>query len=112
MNKMTMKMSAVLSLAAGVILLQPVASQADDLFQLAWRGHSYARGANGDVVRSDFSEQDLINKVAQDNGLNPATLVFVYRVAAHDTAVVRASTGAFVADVIQFGLPNIGNSLN
>jgi len=52
-------------------------------------------------VAVQFTEQDFVNKVAQDNGLDPSTLVFVYRPDRRDTVVVRASNGAFIADVIQ-----------
>jgi hypothetical protein len=100
MKKTTTKMRALLAVAAGVVLLQPLASKADVLYQMAWRGHYYARGSNGDVVRFDFSEQDLINVVARNNNLNAANLRFVYRPNKHDTAVVQLN-GAFVADVIQ-----------
>src|SRR5947209_16565375 len=100
MKKTTTKIRALLALAAGVVLLQPLASKADVLYQMAWRGHYYVLGSNGDVVRVDFSEQDLINVVAKNNGLDPGSLFFVYRPNKHDTAVVR-SNGAFVADVIQ-----------
>jgi hypothetical protein len=81
-------------------LVQPLALHADDLFRLTWHGKVYTSGAGGVVIKS-VSEKDFVQKVAQDNGLDPATLVFVYRPDKHDTAVVRASDGAFVADVLQ-----------
>lgn len=83
------------------ILATQVASQADDLFQLFWRGTYYTKNDTGHIIAVDFTEQDFVNKVAQDNGLDPATLVFVYRPDRRDTVVVRAATGAFIADVIQ-----------
>ena len=76
-------------------------SQADDLFQLYWRGTYYTKNDSGHIIAVDFTEQDFVNKVAQDNGLDPSTLVFVYRPNRRDTVVVRASTGQFIADVIQ-----------
>jgi hypothetical protein len=83
-------------------LLAPAfTSQADDLFQLFWRGTYYAKNDTGHIVARQFTEQEFVNKVAQDNGLDPSSLVFVYRADKRDTAVVRASDGAFIADVIQ-----------
>jgi hypothetical protein len=98
---MFMKPGDILKLGLILGVLQPLVSQADDLFQLSWRGVSYSTGPNGQVVTKPVSERDFIEKVASDNSLDPRQLVFVYRPDKHDTAVVMASTGAFVADVIQ-----------
>jgi hypothetical protein len=75
-------------------------ASADDLFRLYWRGTYYTTNATGHIVARSFSEQDFVNQVAQDNGLDPSTCIFVYRPDRRDTVVVR-SNGAFVADVIQ-----------
>ncbi|HVV00626.1 MAG TPA: hypothetical protein VHH88_04645 [Verrucomicrobiae bacterium] len=74
---------------------------ADDLFRMTWRGTKYSVGANGKIVAKSFSERDFVNQVAVVNSLNPKALVFVYRPDKHDTAVVNAADGSFVADVIQ-----------
>jgi hypothetical protein len=74
---------------------------ADDLFRLFWRGTYYTKNGSGRIVAVHFTEQDFVNKVAQDNGLDPSTLVFVYRPDRRDTVVVRAANGQFIADVIQ-----------
>lgn len=84
-----------------LILTMASAANADDLFQLFWRGTYYATGPTGHIIAVSFTEQDFVNKVAHDNGLNPSTLVFVYRPDRRDTVVVRASDGQFIADVIQ-----------
>jgi len=86
--------------------------QADDLFKLSWRGTAYTTDGNGNVVAKTATEKDFIQKVATDNGLDPKSLVFVYRADKHDTAVVDASTGAFVADVIQmeYNFTDVSNS--
>jgi len=96
-----MKRHAIVVLAAAVTLTAGMMSQADDLFQLFWRGTYYTKNDTGHIVAVSFTEQDFVNKVAQDNGLDPSTLVFVYRADKRDTAVVRVSDGAFIADVIQ-----------
>jgi hypothetical protein len=96
-----MNRKASVVLAAAVSLIAALNSSADDLFQLFWRGTYYAKNDTGHIVAVSFTEQDFVNKVAQDNGLDPSTLVFVYRADKRDTAVVRASDGAFIADVIQ-----------
>ncbi len=88
----------------GVLLLlslTTISSQADDLFKLFWRGTYYTKDATGHIIAVNFTEQDFVNKVAQDNGLDASTLVFVYRPNRRDTVVVNASTGQFIADVIQ-----------
>jgi hypothetical protein len=86
--------------AAGLGLFQTPRASADDLFQLFWRGTYYTKNASGHIIAVPFTEQDFVNKVAQDNGLDPSGLIFVYRPDRRDTVVVR-SNGAFVADVIQ-----------
>jgi hypothetical protein len=91
------KLGSVLILVLGSTL----AAQADDLFRLFWRGTYYTKNDTGHIIAVNFTEQDFVNKVAQDNGLNPAGLVFVYRPDRRDTVVVRASNGQFIADVIQ-----------
>jgi hypothetical protein len=88
-------------LLSASLLAPGLTAQADDLFQLFWRGTFYTKNDTGHIVARQFTEQDFVNKVAQDNGLDPSSLVFVYRPDKRDTAVVRASNGSFIADVIQ-----------
>lgn len=95
-----MKLRISLLVALGLGLFQTSRAQADDLFQLYWRGTYYTTNSSGHIIAVPFTEQDFVNKVAQDNGLDPSGLVFVYRPNRRDTVVVR-SNGAFVADVIQ-----------
>src|SRR5262249_42124262 len=96
-----MKKSITKGLIAALMLTAAVTSQADDLFQLFWRGTYYTKNDTGHIIAVSFTEQDFVNKVGQDNGLDPSTLVFVYRPDRHDTVVVRASDGKFIADVIK-----------
>jgi len=96
-----MKKIPKLALISALTLAAGLTASADDLFQLFWRGTYYTKNDTGHIVAVDFTEQDFVNKVAQDNGLDPSTLVFVYRPDRRDTVVVRASTGQFIADVIQ-----------
>src|SRR5215469_2948012 len=96
-----MKKYSRLASVSALILATTLSSQADDLFQLFWRGTYYTKNSTGHIVAVNFTEQDFVNKVAQDNGLDPSTLVFVYRPDRRDTVVVRASSGQFIADVIQ-----------
>src|SRR5215470_4528818 len=96
-----MKMNTWLAAVMAVALIFPMSSRADDLFQMFWRGTIYTKNASGHIIAFGFTEQDFVNKVAQDNGLDPASLVFVYRPDKRDTAVVRSSNGQFIADVIQ-----------
>jgi hypothetical protein len=81
--------------------MQPLLGNADDLYRLTWRGSVYTTDASGQLVTRLATEKDFIQKVANDNGLDPKSLAFVYRPNKHDTAVVDAATGAFIADVIQ-----------
>jgi hypothetical protein len=94
-------LNRILWIGVALGLLQSMTVHADDLFQMVWRGKAYAAGSQGQIVAHPFTEKDFITRVATDNGLDPRTLVFVYRPLKHDTAVVRASDGAFIADVIQ-----------
>ena len=70
-------------------------------FQLSWRGTFYTTNALGAITPGSFSDRDFVQTVALNTGLDPRTLVFVYRAVKHDTAVVRLADGAFVADVLQ-----------
>ncbi len=96
-----MKMRLVLAVIAASSFIQPLSTKADDLFQMFWRGTYYKNDSTGHIIAVQFTEQDFVDQIAQNNGLNPADLVFVYRPKKHDTAVVRASNGQFIADVIQ-----------
>ncbi len=94
---------------------QPLVSNAQN-FQLFWRGRYYTTNANGTIRSGALTEQNFINKVAADNNLDPSKLAFVYRADKRDTAVVWASNGQFVADVLQMvagdstsGYVDIGN---
>jgi hypothetical protein len=100
---MIMKTRTILALALGLALVHPSSANADDLFQMFWRGTFYVTDANGNLFHAPFTEQSFINRVAKDNGLDPSTLLFVYRADKRDTAVVAAN-GKFIADVIQIGL--------
>jgi hypothetical protein len=95
-----MKLRTGLALLLSFGLFLAWTSRADDLFQLYWRGTYYTTNATGHIIALHFTEQDFVNQIALDNGLDPATCVFVYRPNKRDTVVVR-SNGAFVADVIQ-----------
>ena len=96
-----MKLRIVLLLIIAVGALNPLGSKADDLFQMFWHVNCYQKAANGRIAVRKLTEQDFVNEIAQNNNLNPADLVFVYRPNKHDTAVVRKADGGFVADVIQ-----------
>lgn len=80
--------------------LQSSNLRADDLFQMFWRGTYYTTNSTGHISAVHFSEQDFVNQVAQSSGLNPSTLVFVYRPQKRDAAVVQ-NNGAPVASVVQ-----------
>src|ERR1051326_5044035 len=96
----SMKMSMMLKLAIGLGVFGAMACRADDWFKLSWHGTVYYTSASGQVVSRSFTEKDFIKNVADNNGLDPKTLVFVYRPNSHDTVVVQPSTGWF-ADIIQ-----------
>jgi hypothetical protein len=80
--------------------LQSTAVRADDLFQLFWRVNCYTTNSTGHIISVGFSEQNYVNQVAQNNGLDPSQLVLVYRPRKRDAAVVRTD-GTFIASVIQ-----------
>src|SRR6266436_1619405 len=96
----SMKTRSWLLVGTAVASLLATSLRADDLFQLSWHGTYYAKDSSGHIVAVRFTEQDLVNQVAQNNGLDPSQLVFVYRPNKRDTAVVR-SNGAFVATVFE-----------
>src|SRR5882762_1916262 len=103
MKNRTMKMNKAsgIKTTLALALIGPLVANGDDLFRMTWRGTSYTTGANGQVVSKSFSEKDFVQQVATNNGLDPKTLVFVYRAAKRDTAVVLATNGQFISDVIQ-----------
>ncbi len=108
----TTKFVGMLALGIGLGSLQPPTIRADVLYQLTWSGTALTANTQGQVVSYPFNQQLFVNKVAQDNKLDPSTLVFVYRPLKRDTVVVKAATGEFVADVIQleFDYTDVGNS--
>lgn len=76
-------------------------AKATDQFLLTWNAAGYTYNDKGQLVVTNNSAKTFIDKVAADNGLNPATLAFVYRVENLDTVVVDKTTGVFIADVYQ-----------
>ena len=95
-----MKILIALSFAAGLGLLQPLVSQADDLFAISWHGTVHS----GTTTRS-YTDKDVVKAIATNNGLDPKDLILVYRPNAFDTAVVNKNTGAVIADFVQ--LPDV-----
>ncbi|HEY3853998.1 MAG TPA: hypothetical protein VGO67_06365 [Verrucomicrobiae bacterium] len=77
------------------------AQEQTNQFQLTWNATGYTHNARGVLVATNVTQQTLVRKVAEDNGLNPADLIFVYRVEKLDTAVVYRRNGQFVSDVYQ-----------
>jgi hypothetical protein len=106
-----MKIRNALACSLTIGLLQPFLVKADDLFKMSWHGTSYTTSDGGQVVARPFSEKDFIQKVANDNGIDPKTLAFVYRPRNHDTVVVRINDGWW-ADVIQmeYSFTEVSNS--
>ncbi len=95
-----MKLGIILTASLLIGCAQPFVANAQN-FQLFWRGTYFTTNPDGSITSGSFTEQSFVNKVARDNGLDPSQLVFVYRADKRDTAVVWASSGQFVADVIQ-----------
>jgi hypothetical protein len=92
-------------------LLHPITTQADVLYNLAWRGTMYTT-RNGKVLSQPFTEKMFINQVARDYELNAKDLALVYRPEKRDISMVRRSNGAFVASIIQmeYVYTDVGNS--
>lgn len=95
-----MKIRKLLLCSLTIGVLQPFLVSATDMFRMTWRGTAYTTSDSGQVTARSFSEKDFIQRVANDNGIDPRQLAFVYRPANHDTVVVRISDGWW-ADVIQ-----------
>jgi hypothetical protein len=95
-----MKCYRYLVLGAALACLSASAARADDLFQLFWRGTYYVRNSNSHIIAVGFTEQSLVQQVAQNAGLDSGQLVLVYRPTKRDVAVVQ-NNGAFVATVFQ-----------
>ena len=107
-----MKTTCLCALAVAAGLLQPSLSFADDLFLLNWRGTAYTTDSSGRVIARSYSGNEIVQQIAQDNGLNAADLVLVYRPNKRDTAVVRKATGELIADAqqIQYVFTDVANS--
>ncbi len=95
------------ALIAALGLLGPITCRAHDQFQLAWIGTLYYTNSAGRLAARPFTSRDVINIVAQREGVNPNSLVLVYRVDAYDTAVVDRATGGGQVDVDYLQVPDI-----
>jgi hypothetical protein len=95
-----MKKRIWLFLALALGCFQSTRVEADDLFQVFWRGTYYVTNSTGHIIAVRFTEQDLVNQAAQSTGTDSSQLVLVYRPRKRDVAAVR-SNGEFVAGVIQ-----------
>jgi len=83
-------------------LTQPNLSQARDLYVLSWKGTRYVTNNSGKVVAQHYSEKDIIEKCAADNGITDLkSLAYVYVANELDTEVVFAATGETVCEVFQ-----------
>lgn len=100
-----MKIQNLLMLSLLTACLEPAVAQADDLFQISWKGKVYYTDTSGKVVSKSFTDKDVVQVIANNNGLDPKDLVLVYRPNAFDTAVVFRYTGQVVADYQQ--MPDI-----
>jgi hypothetical protein len=98
----SMKIRTWLLLTVVLGCIQSTALRADDLFQLFWRVTYYTTNSMGHIIAVSFTEQDFVNQVAQNTGIDPSQLVCVFRPRKRDAAVVRTD-GAFIASVIQMG---------
>jgi hypothetical protein len=84
-------------------LLQPLVSNAREVYALSWRGTKYRATADGRIVAVPYSQKDIIAKAALDNGIaDVRSLAFVYVADDHDAEVVFAATGEHVQDIFQF----------
>ncbi len=81
--------------------------RAHDQFQLIWIGTLYYTNSAGHLAARPFTSTDVINIVAQREGVSPNTLVLVYRVDAYDTAVVDKATGGGQVDVDYLQMPDV-----
>lgn len=95
-----MKLRSWLLLAVVLGWIPSTQLRADDLFQLFWRTTYYTTNSTGHIIAVGFSEQDFVNQVAQNSGIDPSQLVLVYRPRKRDAAVVRTD-GTFIASVVQ-----------
>ena len=59
-----------------------------DEYILTWSGTGYTTNKDGKITAITVSGKDFVDRIAADNSLDPALLVFVYRAEKRDTAVV------------------------
>jgi hypothetical protein len=98
-----MKTKSTLLLAAIMALHYIPSACARDIYQMRWQGSAYRTDATGKVVRLKYTEKDIIQKCAQDNGITDVkALVYVYVANEQNTEVVWAATGETVCEVFQF----------
>ena len=95
-----MKKAQWLPLMIILVALQVRNGRADDLFQLFWRGTYYTTNSTGHIIAVRFSEQDVLNQVSRNTGMDVNNLVFVYRPNKRDAAVVQKN-GALVSSIVQ-----------
>lgn len=102
-----MKIQKLLAFVAAASLVQPLVSQAHDEFQLKWHGTLYTTDSGGNLVIQRFSDKDIVQVIAQREGVSPNDLVLVYRADALDTAVVDKATGGGQINVDYLQLPDV-----
>jgi hypothetical protein len=112
-SKMRWHMALSIVLGLGSI----AAAQDTHQYYLSWNAVGYTYNAKGQSVVTNENAETFIKKVANDNGLNPADLAFVYRVENLDTVVVFKSNGQFVADIYQMettftDITNLANTVS
>jgi hypothetical protein len=100
-----MKTFTFLAFATGIGLTQALLASNLDSFAISWRGTLTYNDGTGRMVRKSYTEKDVVNKIAENNGLDARNLILVYRPDAFDTAVVDKSTNMAISDYLQ--LPDI-----
>ena len=92
----------ILGLIVGIAFCRTAKAQEQtNQYQMTWNATGYTHNARGNLIATNLTQQALVKKVASDNGLNPADLIFVYWLRKRDTAVVYRTNGEFVSDVYQ-----------
>ena len=86
-------------------VLQTLAAKAEEFFVISWSGTQYYANDAGRVVAKGYSSRDVINRVANNIGVNPSDLLLVYRPLRFDIAVIMKNDPTTSFDYLQIPDP-------
>lgn len=91
-----------LKLTVALLMAQAALLQAREMYILNWHEIAYSSNSSGRIVKQKYTTKKIIQDVAQNDGIDPRMLVYVFVPGSSDTEVVWKDTGETVETIYRF----------